>query len=150
MAEATANYNADLAATAETLRDLLDRETFFRELAAIDGGRVDGFVADLSSFDDVEALDQHGGVYLAAISDDSEPVRLLPDTSSMAYSASGHLLLMEDDSLVGVRTVGQLIDEARETFPAYQQYGQWLQILLRKHCAQSDHAGTTTSRIPSI
>ena len=48
------------------------------------------------------------------------------------------------------KSVGQLINEARETFPNIQQYGQWLTILLRKHCAQSNRAGTTTSRIPSI
>jgi len=51
---------------------------------------------------DVEALEQHGGVYLASISGDTDPVRLLPDTSSVAYSASGHLLLMQEDNLVAI------------------------------------------------
>ena len=51
---------------------------------------------------DFTALEQHGGVYLASISGDTEPVRLVPDASSMAYAPSGHLLVMQEDNLMAV------------------------------------------------
>jgi Tol biopolymer transport system component len=51
---------------------------------------------------DFTALEQSGGVYLASISGDMEPVRLVPDTSSMAYAPPGYLLVMQENNLMAV------------------------------------------------
>jgi len=51
---------------------------------------------------DLAALEQHGGVYLASISGDTEPVRLVPDASSMAYAPPGYLLVMQENNLMAV------------------------------------------------
>ncbi len=51
---------------------------------------------------DVAALEQVGGVYLASISGKTEPVRLVPDASSMAYSPPGYLLVMQENNLMAV------------------------------------------------
>jgi Tol biopolymer transport system component len=50
---------------------------------------------------DAPSLEQFGGVYLASITSDAEPVRILPDASSVAY-ASRHLLVMQGNNLVAV------------------------------------------------
>jgi hypothetical protein len=51
---------------------------------------------------DLTALEQHGGVYLASISGDTEPVRLVSDASAMAYAPPGYLLVMQENNLMAV------------------------------------------------
>jgi serine/threonine protein kinase len=51
---------------------------------------------------DFTALEQSGGVYLGSISGDTEPVRLVPDASSMAYAPPGYLLVMQENNLMAV------------------------------------------------
>ncbi len=51
---------------------------------------------------DFTALEEFGGVYLGSISGDTEPVRLVPDTSSMAYAPPGYLLVMQETNLMAV------------------------------------------------
>jgi serine/threonine protein kinase/Tol biopolymer transport system component len=49
---------------------------------------------------DLEARQQHGGVYLASLAGDEPPRRIAPDASNAAYVRSGHLLLVRGDNLV--------------------------------------------------
>ncbi len=51
---------------------------------------------------DSEALIKHGGVYLASIDGSSEPRRIVSDTSSVNYTSSGHLLVMQESNLVAI------------------------------------------------
>ena len=48
------------------------------------------------------ALEQYGGVYLASISGDTEPVRLVANTSSMAYAPPGYLLVVQEENLMAI------------------------------------------------
>jgi len=51
---------------------------------------------------DVEALEQYGGVYVGWPAGDREPVRVLTDKSSAAYAPSGHLLVVQERNLLAV------------------------------------------------
>jgi WD40 repeat protein len=51
---------------------------------------------------DVQALEEHGGVYVASISGDEPAARVVSDASSMAYAPPGHLLVMQENHLMAV------------------------------------------------
>jgi Tol biopolymer transport system component len=51
---------------------------------------------------DQSALEEHGGVYLASISGNQQPVRLVPNASGMAYAKPGYLLVMQEDNLMAI------------------------------------------------
>jgi Tol biopolymer transport system component len=51
---------------------------------------------------DAEALVEHGGVYLGSIDGSSEPRRIVSDASSVNYTTSGHLLVMQESNLVAI------------------------------------------------
>ena len=51
---------------------------------------------------DLTAQEQHGGVYLASLSDGDEPVKLVSEASSTAYAPPGYLLVVRDDSLLAI------------------------------------------------
>jgi Tol biopolymer transport system component len=53
----------------------------------------------LSWTNDIASQEEHGGVYVGSLSGD-EPVRLLPDASSVAYAAPGYLLVVQEDNLI--------------------------------------------------
>ncbi len=48
---------------------------------------------------DISSREEYGGVYVGSLSGD-EPVRLLPDASSVAYAAPGSLLVVQEDNLI--------------------------------------------------
>jgi hypothetical protein len=50
---------------------------------------------------DVASREKHGGIYVGSLSGD-EPVRILPDASSVAYAAPGFLLVVQDGNLLAV------------------------------------------------
>jgi len=51
---------------------------------------------------DLAAREEHGGVYLASVSSDAEPVKILADASSVAYASPGYLLVMREDNVIAV------------------------------------------------
>ncbi len=51
---------------------------------------------------DLRARPEHGGVFLASISGDEDPVRILPDASSVAYVPPGYLLFARGDNLIAL------------------------------------------------
>jgi Tol biopolymer transport system component len=75
----------------------------------VDGShRWPNFLSDGEHFlfllwtNDTEALEEHGGVYVASVSGKDPPVRLLPETSSMKYAPSGHVLVLQETNLLAV------------------------------------------------
>jgi Tol biopolymer transport system component len=50
---------------------------------------------------DVASQEEHGGVYIGSLSGD-EPLRILPDASSVAYAEPGFLLVVQDGNLLAV------------------------------------------------
>ncbi len=56
----------------------------------------------LSWTNDLTALREHGGVFLASIAGDFDPVRVLADASRVVYAAPGYLLVLRDDDLIAV------------------------------------------------
>jgi Tol biopolymer transport system component len=51
---------------------------------------------------DLQAREEHGGVYLTSIDSEEPPIRVVADASSMAYAPSGHLLVMQENNLMAV------------------------------------------------
>ena len=51
---------------------------------------------------DLESLEQYGGLYLASISGAHSPRRIVPDASSASYANTGHLLVVQDNNLVAL------------------------------------------------
>jgi Tol biopolymer transport system component/tRNA A-37 threonylcarbamoyl transferase component Bud32 len=51
---------------------------------------------------DLEALEEHGGIYVVSISGATPARRLLPDASSVSYRPPGYLLLVRDDNLIAI------------------------------------------------
>jgi len=51
---------------------------------------------------DPAAQEEHGGVYVASISGDDEPTRIVSDASSVAYAPPGNLLVMRGDNLIAI------------------------------------------------
>jgi Tol biopolymer transport system component/tRNA A-37 threonylcarbamoyl transferase component Bud32 len=51
---------------------------------------------------DLRARPEHGGVFLASISGEEAPVRIVPDASSVAYVPPGYLLVIRDGNLIAI------------------------------------------------
>ncbi len=51
---------------------------------------------------DLEAMEKHGGVYLASISGETPARRLLSDASSVAYVPPGYILVVRGDNLIAI------------------------------------------------
>jgi Tol biopolymer transport system component len=51
---------------------------------------------------DLAALDEVGGVYVASIDSDDPPVRLVSDASTARYAPSGHLLVVRETNLIAI------------------------------------------------
>jgi Tol biopolymer transport system component len=51
---------------------------------------------------DLRAQEEHGGVYVASLTDDRTPERVVADASSMAYVSPGYLLVVRGDNLIAI------------------------------------------------
>ncbi len=51
---------------------------------------------------DADALVEHGGVFVASLDGTGEPRRIVSDASSVVYTQSGHLLVMDERNLVAI------------------------------------------------
>jgi len=51
---------------------------------------------------DITAQEEHGGVYLASLSDGGAPVKIVSEASSMAYSPPGYLLVVRENNLIAI------------------------------------------------
>jgi len=51
---------------------------------------------------DLRVRAKHAGVFMASISGDAEPERVIPDASSAAFAAPGYLLVVRDGNLIAV------------------------------------------------
>jgi Tol biopolymer transport system component len=51
---------------------------------------------------DLEAQEEHSGVYVASLTGDEAPMRIVADASSMAYVPPGYLLVVRGDNLIAI------------------------------------------------
>ncbi len=51
---------------------------------------------------DLRARPEHGGIFLASISGDEEPVRITSEASRVAYAPPGYLLVAREDNLMAI------------------------------------------------
>ncbi|HET6277870.1 MAG TPA: DPP IV N-terminal domain-containing protein, partial [Candidatus Polarisedimenticolia bacterium] len=51
---------------------------------------------------DLRARPEHAGIFLASIAGDADPVRIIPDASSVVYAPPGYILFVRDGNLIVV------------------------------------------------